>query len=56
MENQNTQTFNLTFDTDALNLVLGALSELPAKVSMGLIMNIQQQVQPQIQQVPKSAD
>jgi hypothetical protein len=40
----------LTLTTDELNLILGALGELPAKASMGLIMNIQQQAQQQGQQ------
>ena len=40
----------LTFTTDELNLILGALGELPAKASMSLIMNIQQQAQQQSQQ------
>ncbi len=39
----------LTFTTDELNLILGALGELPAKASMNLIMNIQQQAQKQDQ-------
>lgn len=39
----------LTFTTDELNLILGALGELPAKASMNLIMNIQQQAQAQPQ-------
>lgn len=40
----------LTFTTDELNFILGALGELPAKASMSLIMNIQQQAQQQGQQ------
>jgi len=44
------QTFNLSLNIDDLNLVLGALGELPAKASMSLIMNIQQQAQQQGQQ------
>ena len=35
--------YTLTFTTDELNLILGALGELPAKASMSLIMNIQKQ-------------
>ena len=42
--------YTLTFTTDELNLILGALGELPAKASMNLIMNIQQQAQQQGQQ------
>ena len=44
------KTFNLNLTIDELNLVLGALGELPAKASMSLIMNIQQQAQQQGQQ------
>lgn len=44
------KTFNITFTLDELNMVLGALGELPAKASMSLIMNIQQQAQQQGQQ------
>jgi hypothetical protein len=35
----------LTLTTDQLNFILGALGELPAKSSMGLIMEIQKQAQ-----------
>ena len=45
----------LTFTTDELNLILGALGELPAKASMSLIMNIQQQAQQQGKQ-PQPAE
>ena len=44
------KTFNISFTIDELNMVLGALGELPAKASMNLIMNIQQQAQQQGQQ------
>ena len=44
------KTFNLKLTIDELNLILGALGELPAKASMGLIMNIQKQAQQQGQQ------
>lgn len=44
------KTFNINFTIDELNMVLGALGELPAKASMSLIMNIQQQAQQQGQQ------
>jgi hypothetical protein len=33
----------LNFTTEELNLMLGALGELPAKASMNLIMSIQRQ-------------
>jgi hypothetical protein len=42
--------YNLTLTLDQLNMVLGALGELPAKASMNLIMDIQQQAQQQGQQ------
>lgn len=42
--------YNLTLTLDQLNMVLGALGELPAKASMNLIMDIQQQAQQQPQQ------
>lgn len=42
--------FNITLTIDDLNLVLGALGELPAKASMGLIMKIREQAQQQGQQ------
>jgi hypothetical protein len=46
----NEQNFEINFNIDELNMVLGALGELPAKASMSLIMNIQQQAQQQGQQ------
>jgi len=50
MSLQDKQLFEINFNIDELNMVLGALGELPAKASMGLIMNIQQQAQQQGQQ------
>ena len=44
------KTFNINLTIDELNLLLGALGELPAKASMGLIMNLQKQAQQQGQQ------
>lgn len=44
------QTFTLNLTIDEVNFILGALGELPAKASMNLIMNIQQQAQQQGQQ------
>lgn len=35
--------YTLTFTTDELNTILGALGELPAKASMNVIMSIQKQ-------------
>jgi len=40
-------TFNVT--GEEANLLIRALGELPAKISMGLIGKLQQQVQQQIQ-------
>lgn len=37
------KVFTLQLNADEVNGVLGALGELPAKASMGLIMNIQRQ-------------
>lgn len=45
-------SYTLVLSTDQLNLILGALSELPAKVSMGMIQNIQSQCTQQDQQSP----
>ena len=45
MSLQDKQLFEINFNLDELNMVLGALGELPAKASMGLIMNIQKQAQ-----------
>ena len=50
MSLQDKQLFEINFDIDELNMVLGALGELPAKATMSLIMNIQQQAQQQGQQ------
>lgn len=40
---------NLALSVEDVNLVLNALAELPAKVSMGLINNISVQAQQQLQ-------
>lgn len=37
--------YTLVLSADQLNLVLGALGELPAKTSISLIMEIQKQAQ-----------
>lgn len=50
MSLQDKKLFEINFNVDELNMVLGALGELPAKASMGLIMRIQQQAQQQGQQ------
>ena len=49
MSLQDKKLFELNLTLEDLNMVLGALGELPAKASMGLIMNIQQQAQQQDQ-------
>lgn len=45
-----------TFTEQETNLVLQALAELPAKVSMGLIMGIQAKAQQQIEQAQTIAN
>jgi len=40
----NNYTFTVT--TEEINLILAALGELPAKTTMGLITNLQNQAQP----------
>ena len=50
MSLQDKKLFELNLTLEDLNMVLGALGELPAKASMSLIMNIQQQAQQQGQQ------
>lgn len=45
----NEQTVNLNLSVEDVNLVLNALAELPAKVSMGLINKISVQAQKQLQ-------
>lgn len=49
MSLQDKKLFELNLTLEDLNMVLGALGELPAKASMSLIMNIQQQAQKQDQ-------
>lgn len=50
------QTVNLSLTVDEVNLVLNALAELPAKVSMSLINKVSIQAQQQLQAVPSVAD
>ena len=52
----NEQTVNLSLTVDEVNLVLNALAELPAKVSMSLINKVSIQAQQQLQAVPSVAD
>jgi hypothetical protein len=50
---------NLALSVEDVNLVLNALAELPAKLSMGLINNISVQAQQQLQatqQAPSMAE
>ena len=49
MSLQDKKLFELNLTLEDLNMVLGALGELPAKTSMSLIMNIQQQARKQDQ-------
>jgi hypothetical protein len=53
MNMQNKKTYALNLTLDEVNSVLGALGELPAKVSMMLIQNIQYQCNQQ-EQKPES--
>ena len=39
---------NFTFSLDDTNIILAALSELPAKVSLNVINSIQIQAEPQV--------
>ncbi len=52
----NEQTVNLNLSVEDVNLVLNALAELPAKVSMGLINKISVQAQQQLQAAPSVAN
>lgn len=45
----NEKTLNITFTVEELNLVLSALAELPAKVSMNLISKVTAQAQQELQ-------
>jgi hypothetical protein len=45
----NDKVVNVAFTLDELNLVLSALAELPAKVSMNLIGKVTAQAQQQLQ-------
>lgn len=46
----NEKAISITFTVDELNLVLSALAELPAKVSMNLIGKVTAQAQQELQQ------
>lgn len=48
----NEKMLNLALTVDELNLVLSALAELPAKVSMNLISKVTAQAQQQLQAQP----
>lgn len=48
----NEKNINLNLSLDELNLVLSALAELPAKVSMNLISKVTAQAQQQLQAQP----
>lgn len=47
-------TFNLT--VDEVNVILSALSELPAKVSLGVINDIRNQAGPQLAELQAQAE
>lgn len=48
----NEKNVNLNLSLDELNLVLSALAELPAKISMNLIGKVTAQAQQQLQAQP----
>lgn len=50
------EKLNFTLTVEEANLVLNALAELPAKVSMNLISKLSAQAQQQIQQPQVEAD
>ena len=47
---------NFTFNVDEVNVILSALSELPAKVSLGVINNIRNQAGPQLAELQAQAE
>lgn len=47
---------NLNVTVEEGNLIIGALSELPAKVTMGLITKLQQQAGPQLAELQAQAE
>ncbi|MCP4651702.1 MAG: hypothetical protein GY853_16695 [PVC group bacterium] len=50
------EKFTLVLDEQAVNIILTALGELPAKISMNLITNIQKECQRQVQEESKKED
>lgn len=50
MSLQDKKLYELNLNIEEVNTLLGALGEIPAKVSMGLIQNIQTQCMRQDQQ------
>jgi hypothetical protein len=50
------QELNFVFKVSEVNLILGALEELPHKVSRKLIDNIFTQAQPQVQKAPQTPE
>lgn len=54
VKNEAVSELNFSITLDEANVVLGALSELPAKISMALIQKLQMQAAPQLPKpVPK---
>ena len=49
MSNENSVNVTVTLSVDELNIVLGALGEVPAKLSMNVIGKITSQAQQQLQ-------
>lgn len=47
------KNFTITLNIDELNLVLGALGELPAKNTINTILNIRKQADSQTEQLQK---
>jgi len=47
---------NFTFAVDEVNVILSALSELPAKVSISIINNIRNQAEPQFAEMQAQAE
>lgn len=48
----NDQVIQLSLTVQEINTILGAMGEVPAKISMGIIQKIQAQAGPQISEAP----
>jgi hypothetical protein len=49
------KNINLSLNVDQLNLIFGALSEIPFKLSAKIIDELNRQIAPQLQQAPQQA-